>query len=89
MDLLNQENNVDSEITSRYTIVVAAAKRAREVIDGAPPLTYAPTDKAVSIAVNELFAGKIKIKTIVDTDNAYEHHIATGTYESFPEGTDI
>jgi len=61
MSLLNESNDVDSEITSRYTIVIAAAKRARQIIDGAEPLCYASTDKAVSIAVREMYEGKLRI----------------------------
>ena len=62
MDTINTNRLVDSTITSRYTIVLAAAKRARQIIDGANPLTYAPTDRAVSIAVKEMSEGKIKIQ---------------------------
>ena len=62
MEKLNNDKQVDSEITSRYTIVLAAAKRARQIIDGANPLTYAPSDKAVSIAVKELSEGKLLVK---------------------------
>ena len=39
---------------SRYTIVILAAKRARDIIDGKPILTDADTDKPVSIAANEI-----------------------------------
>jgi DNA-directed RNA polymerase subunit omega len=63
METLNNEKKVDSQITSRYTIVLATAKRARQIIDGANPLTYAPTDRAVSIAVKELSEGKLLIKS--------------------------
>ena len=62
METLNTQKKVESQITSRYTIVLAAAKRARQIIDGANPLTYAPTDRAVSIAVKELDEGKLIIK---------------------------
>ena len=61
MDSINENKLVDSKITSRYTIVLAAAKRARQIIDGAIPLTYAPTDRAVSIAIKEMSEGKLSI----------------------------
>jgi len=61
MDIINTNELVDSKITSRYTIVLAAAKRARQITSGANPLTYAPTDRAVSIAVKEMGEGKLKI----------------------------
>ena len=47
---------------SRYTIIIAAAKRAREIVDGSEPLIDdVKVDKPVSIAVNELYNSKIKI----------------------------
>jgi DNA-directed RNA polymerase subunit omega len=61
MEKLNKDKKVDSQITSRYTIVMAVSKRARQIIDGANPLTYAPADKAVSIAIKELSEGKLLI----------------------------
>lgn len=61
IELLNSEMAADSKITSRYTIVIAAAKRARQLVEGAVPLTYAPTDKSVSIAVNEMYNKKLHV----------------------------
>jgi DNA-directed RNA polymerase subunit omega len=73
MDTINESNLVDSKITSRYTIVLAAAKRARQIINGANPLTYAPTDRAVSIAVREMSENKLLIKVKEDMlDGNYE-----------------
>ena len=66
MDIINTNELVDSKITSRYTIVLAAAKRARQITSGANPLTYAPTDRAVSIAVKEMGEGKLTIKVPED-----------------------
>ena len=63
MDAVMQEESLDPRVVSRYTLVLAAAKRARQITDGAPPLTYAPTnDRPVSIAVKELHEGKLKIR---------------------------
>ena len=61
MNLLNETNEADNEITSRYTIVMAVAKRARQIIAGSEPMAKADTDKAVSIAVAEMYEGKLKI----------------------------
>ena len=78
MDKINDDNLVDSKITSRYTIVLAVAKRARQIIDGSDPLTYAPTDRAVSIAVKEMGEGKIKINVEEDMlDGSYERMLAS------------
>jgi DNA-directed RNA polymerase subunit omega len=63
MEILNSGENVDTKVTSRYTIVIAAAKRARQLLDGAEPLAKAPSDKTVSIAINEMADGKVTILT--------------------------
>lgn len=63
-DLLQEINKGKDEgdvIGSRYTIVIAAAKRARQLVDHAEPLIDVKVAKPVSIAVNELYEGKIKI----------------------------
>ncbi len=63
-DLLDAVVNdgVDEDIaSSRYSIVIASAKRARQLIDNPQPLTDCEVDRPVSIAVKELFEGKIKI----------------------------
>lgn len=49
---------------SRYSLVIAVAKRARQIAEGAEPLTTATSDKPVSIAVNEIDRGLVRI---VDT----------------------
>ena len=48
-------------VNSRYSIVMAAAKRARQIIAGEEPLINTKDEKALSIAVEELNQGKIKI----------------------------
>ncbi len=57
-------------VNSRYSIVMATSKRARQIINGAPPLIDAKEeDKPLSIAIEELNSGKIKI---VAEDDAEE-----------------
>lgn len=53
-------------VTSRYSVVIATAKRARQLIDGAEPLVQVPYPKPMSIAVEELYESKVKI--VVDED---------------------
>lgn len=48
-------------VNSRYSIVIATSKRARQIIDGAEPLSDAPCNKPLSYAVQELYKGKVKI----------------------------
>ncbi len=48
-------------VNSRYSIVMATAKRARQIISGEEPLVNGAGKKPLSIAVDELNEGKIKI----------------------------
>ena len=48
-------------VQSRYSIVLATAKRARQIIAGDEPLVDGTGKKPLSIAVEELNEGKIKI----------------------------
>ena len=47
-------NVIRKKADSRYTLVILAAKRARDIIDGKPKLTEADIEKPVSIAANEI-----------------------------------
>lgn len=47
------------KVDSRYTLVVAAAKRAREITDGANILVSCNSDKPVTIAINEINENRI------------------------------
>ena len=49
-------------VNSRYSIVIAAAKRARQIIAGDEPMAEKKVcPKPLSIAVEELYEGKVKI----------------------------
>ena len=48
-------------VNSRYSIVMATSKRARQIIAGHDPLVNVKDSKPLSIAVEELNQGKIKI----------------------------
>lgn len=48
-------------VNSRYSIVLATSKRARQIIDGDKPLVDANCQKPLSMAVEELYKSKVKI----------------------------
>ena len=48
-------------VNSRYSIVMATSKRARQIIGGDEPLVDGKDTKPLSLAVEELNQGKIKI----------------------------
>lgn len=64
MKVVNSEVEPGEEpvVNSRYSIVMATSKRARQIISGEEPLIDDAKDKkSLSIAVEELNQGKIKI----------------------------
>ena len=64
MKVVNQdvEEGATKIVNSRYSIVLATAKRARQIIDGHEPLVPAKAgEKPLSIAIDEVNNAKIKI----------------------------
>lgn len=64
MKVVNNNVEIGEEpvVNSRYSIVIAAAKRARQIIDGAETLIAHPKcNKPLSIAVEELYTGAVRI----------------------------
>lgn len=53
MDLLRER------VDSRYTLVVLAAKRARQVLEGAKPLVDCESDRPVTVALNEIAQDRV------------------------------
>ena len=52
--------NLLEKVDSKYTLVVAVAKRARQIVDGDTKLTKATnSSKPVTIAVHEIAEGKV------------------------------
>ena len=66
-DLMNVVNadaveNEHPVVNSRYSIVMATSKRARQLIDGAgTPVENASEKKPLSVAIEELEGGIVKI----------------------------
>ena len=50
-------------IDSKYTLVVATAKRAREINQTKVTFSECKSDKAVTIALHEIYENKISFKT--------------------------
>lgn len=47
------------KVDSRYTLVIMASKRARQILEGDAPVVVSNSKKAVSIAVQEIAEGKV------------------------------
>lgn len=75
MKVVNDGVEIGEEpvVNSRYSIVIAAAKRARQIIDGAEPFVEKPKcPKPLSIAVEELYNGDVKILSEDESDEEEE-----------------
>ncbi len=65
MNVINKDIEPGEQpvVQSRYSIVLATAKRARQLVDkkDSPLVSDAEGRKPLSIAVDELYQGKVKI----------------------------
>ncbi len=63
MEVVNSEVELGEQpvVQSRYSIVLATAKRARQIIAGSDPLVESDSRKPLSLAVEELYRGRVKI----------------------------
>ena len=52
-------NELLKTVDCRYTLVVETAKRARQLVSGDPQLTEEQFIKPVSIAIQEIYEGKV------------------------------
>jgi len=50
------------KVDSKYTLVVAAAKRGRQLMEGHPKLVDTRSYKPVTIALQEIFEDKVKFE---------------------------
>lgn len=90
-DLMNVVNS-DVEpgehpvVNSRYSIVLATAKRARQLIDGSQPLVDGSFPKPLSVAIEELSTSAIKINS--EEDEAEEEEALAAVELSTAEDTE-
>lgn len=47
------------KVDSKYTLVVLASKRAREIMNGEPALTDSKSNKPVTVALEEVAKNKV------------------------------
>lgn len=60
MSKLNEDPEAQ-KVTSRYSIIIATARRARELVDTQDEASL-KGKKPITIAVEELYTGKMKIR---------------------------
>ena len=58
----SEDDDTTMSLNSRYSLVLAASKRARQIIAGSEPLVEGDAGKKpLSVAIDELYKGKVKI----------------------------
>lgn len=57
---------------NRYELVIASAKRARQIASGDKPLTKVKEESPVTLAVNEIAEGEVTIVKEENTENNEE-----------------
>ena len=70
-DCLQEENN-------RFLLVLAAAKRARQIAMGHQPLVATENDKPTVIALREIEEAKTSIQALMERRDAAEDILPTG-----------
>ena len=65
-------NEIRKKADSRYTLVILAAKRARDIIDGKPILTDVDIVRPVSIAAHEIAEDLITYRRPEETPEGEE-----------------
>lgn len=63
MEVVNKEVEPGEQpvVQSRYSIVMATSKRARQIIAGEEPLVEDSDGKPLSVAIDELYNSKVRI----------------------------
>ena len=54
-------NELLEKVDNRYELVIATARRARQIADGAEPKTNVKEESPVTLAANEIAEGKVEI----------------------------
>ena len=98
-----EEDDNTMMLNSRYSLVLATSKRARQLIAGAEPLVPgAAGKKPLSVAIDELYKGQVKIVATGEeneeetkatasavTDEAVTEEVSETPEETTEENTEI
>lgn len=64
------------KVDNRFELVVATAKRAREIANGAEVLTQVDEEAPVTLAANEIAEGKVVVEEANENDTMQEKNEA-------------
>ena len=81
-------NEIKHKADSRYTLVILAAKRARDIVDGKPPLVSCKVNRPVSIAAREINEDMIKVRYPEDKPEEPEEELEETAEEEADEAVE-
>jgi len=72
-DVITKDREKDDPLlSSRYAVCTATAKRAQQLMRGQEPLSNIKSGKPLSIAIDEIFTGKVKVLSEEEAEKALE-----------------
>lgn len=82
----SEEDDNTIMLNSRYSLVLATSKRARQIIGGAEPLVEgAAGKKPLSVAIDELYKGKVKILAEIENEEEGQNNQEAAVLEEAAE----
>ena len=82
----SEDDDTTMSLNSRYSLVLAASKRARQIIAGSKPMVEgAEGKKPLSVAIDELYKGKVKILAPEEEDEEGTEQTAEAQTEEISE----
>lgn len=61
--ILPSADELEKRVNNKYSLVIAVAKRSKELMEGAPKLVETKSKNPITIALEEIAAGKVKVIT--------------------------
>ena len=82
----SEDDDTTMSLNSRYSLVLAASKRARQIIAGSKPMVEgAAGKKPLSVAIDERYKGKVKILAPEEEDEEGTEQTAEAQTEEISE----
>jgi DNA-directed RNA polymerase subunit omega len=81
-------DTIEDRVGSRYSLVVLAAKRAKQIKEGSPVLIDTESTNPLTIAMEEIAAGKVTIQEETGTVPTTQTQPSTvGNFNRLPGGS--
>ena len=75
------------KVTNRFELIHMVAKRVRQIREGSEYLVHSPKNEDIVVALREIAAGKVKVKTKTEEQIEEEAHVAET--EETPEEAEV